>query len=277
MSRANVAFEALRSAEQPRRQPTSRSIPRPCCAGSFRLGSAVALPRGGLDIGQPARPAGRCLRLKRRTGTRYRGPGAAGRSDPFDVSPRPREPWPGRHGGDPARRACHGNSLRRVRGRGLLAAQPLHLRAGRDRPVAAGPGIQRRDRDRRHRLGLFLLILSRRLTGRYRPALMLAGIVAGTSGALVGIFPMDTHAVHRLVSSVFFCTGWIVVAVFSVWLARRRPSGYPRWLLARVRSRSRSSSSSWRSTRPTARSTRTPQSSCAARSGRCRCSNGRRC
>jgi hypothetical membrane protein len=81
-------------------------------------------------------------------------------------------------------------------------------------------------------LGLFLLILSRRLTGRYRPALMLAGIVAGTSGALVGIFPMDTHAVHRLVSSVFFCTGWIVVAVFSVWLARRRPSGYPRWLLA---------------------------------------------
>ena len=81
-------------------------------------------------------------------------------------------------------------------------------------------------------LGLFLLILSRRLTGRYRPALMLAGIVAGTSGTLVGIFPMDTHAVHRLVSGVFFCTGWIVVAVFSVWLARRRPSGYPRWLLA---------------------------------------------
>lgn len=80
-------------------------------------------------------------------------------------------------------------------------------------------------------LGLFLLLLSRRLTGRYRPALMLAGSVAGTSGTLVGIFPMDTHAVHRLVSGVFFCTGWIVVAVFSVWLARHRRSGFPRWLL----------------------------------------------
>ena len=80
-------------------------------------------------------------------------------------------------------------------------------------------------------LGLFLLILSRRLTGRYRPALLLAGIVAGTSGTLVGIFPMDTHAVHRLVSGVFFCTGWIVVAVFSVWLARHPQSGFPRRLL----------------------------------------------
>jgi hypothetical membrane protein len=80
-------------------------------------------------------------------------------------------------------------------------------------------------------LGLFLLILSRRLTGRYRPALMLAGIVAGTSGTLVGTFPMDTHAVHRLVSGVFFCTGWIVVAVFSVWLARHAQSGFPRRLL----------------------------------------------
>ena len=80
-------------------------------------------------------------------------------------------------------------------------------------------------------LGLFLLILARHLTGRYRPAVMLAGIVAGTFGTLVGVFPMDTHAVHRLISGVFFCTGWIVVAVFSVWLARHPQSGFPRRLL----------------------------------------------
>jgi hypothetical membrane protein len=80
-------------------------------------------------------------------------------------------------------------------------------------------------------LGLFLLILSRRLTGRFRPALLIAGMITGASGALVGIFPMDTHAAHRLFSGVFFCTGWVVVAVFSLWLGRRRPPGFPLRLL----------------------------------------------
>lgn len=80
-------------------------------------------------------------------------------------------------------------------------------------------------------LGLFVLIVARHLTGRYRPALMLAAIVAGTFGMLVGLFPMDTHATHRLISGVFFCTGWIVAAIFSLWLLRRRPDGFPRRLL----------------------------------------------
>ena len=81
-------------------------------------------------------------------------------------------------------------------------------------------------------LGLFLAIVSRHLTGRYRPALLLAGIVAGTSGTLVGLFPMDTHAAHRLASDVFFLSGWIVAAVFSLWLATGRRPGLPRLLLA---------------------------------------------
>lgn len=80
-------------------------------------------------------------------------------------------------------------------------------------------------------LGLFLVIVSRHLTGRYRPALMLSGIVAGTFGSLVGIFPTGTHPVHSLVSGVFFCTGWIVAAVFGAWLVRRPQSVFPRWLL----------------------------------------------
>jgi hypothetical membrane protein len=80
-------------------------------------------------------------------------------------------------------------------------------------------------------LGLFLMLVSRHVTGRFRPALMLAGIVAGTSGVLVGFFPMDTHALHRLISGVFFCTGWIVAAVFSAWLLRYPRSGFPRWFL----------------------------------------------
>lgn len=81
-------------------------------------------------------------------------------------------------------------------------------------------------------LGLFVTILSRRLTGRYRSGLMLAGIVAAMSGCLVGVFPMDTHALHRIVSGAFFCTGWIVAAIFTVWLARHPKSGLPRELLA---------------------------------------------
>ena len=80
-------------------------------------------------------------------------------------------------------------------------------------------------------LGLFLLILARHLTGRYAPALELAGVVAGASGALVGVFPMDAHAVHRLVSGLFFCTGWIAVAILSAWLLRHPRSKFPRWLL----------------------------------------------
>jgi len=81
-------------------------------------------------------------------------------------------------------------------------------------------------------LGLFLAIVSRHLTGRYRPALLLAGSVAGTSGTLVGLFPMDTHAAHRLASDVFFLSGWIVAAIFSLWLATGRRRGIPRLLLA---------------------------------------------
>jgi hypothetical membrane protein len=79
-------------------------------------------------------------------------------------------------------------------------------------------------------MGAFLLALAGHLTGRFRGGLMAAGSIAGISGVLVGFLPMDTHAVHRFVSAVFFCTGWIVVAIFSVWLARHR-SGFPRLLL----------------------------------------------
>lgn len=80
-------------------------------------------------------------------------------------------------------------------------------------------------------LGLFLILLSRRMTGRYRPALATAGIIADVSGTLVGIFPMGFYAIHGLVSAIFFCTGWIVMAIFSAWLLTRPGRGFGRWLL----------------------------------------------
>ncbi len=83
-------------------------------------------------------------------------------------------------------------------------------------------------------IGLFLILLSRRLTGRYRPAMAAAGLVADVSGTLVGVFPMDYHTIHGFVSAVFFCTGWIVMAIFSSWLLTRTRTepGFGRWLLA---------------------------------------------
>ena len=80
-------------------------------------------------------------------------------------------------------------------------------------------------------LGTFLLLLTDRLTGRVRTALIVAGVVAGVSGTLVGVFPMDYVGIHRIVSVVFFLTGWIVAGLFSVWLLATPEAGFPRWLL----------------------------------------------
>jgi hypothetical membrane protein len=81
-------------------------------------------------------------------------------------------------------------------------------------------------------MGTFVMLLSRRLTGRYRVALVVAGIVAGISGSLVGVFPTDDHELHRIVSDVFFVTAWFVAAIFSAWLLAARRAGFSRLLVA---------------------------------------------
>ena len=81
-------------------------------------------------------------------------------------------------------------------------------------------------------LGLFVLVLAQRLSGRSRIALSLAGLAAGAFGAMVGIFPMDYHATHRVASALFFLSGWLVPAIFSLWLLTAPRPGFSRWLLA---------------------------------------------
>jgi hypothetical membrane protein len=81
-------------------------------------------------------------------------------------------------------------------------------------------------------LGLFLVLLGRRLTARTRTAFLAFGAVAGVSGTLVGVFPMDYHVIHRVVADLFFMTGWIVAGTFSLWLVSARRAGFPRWLAA---------------------------------------------
>jgi hypothetical protein len=80
-------------------------------------------------------------------------------------------------------------------------------------------------------LGTFLILLADRLTGPFRIALVAAGVIAAISGALVGVLPMDYLGTHRVVSVVFFLTGWIVAGLFSVWLLATPRTGFPRWLL----------------------------------------------
>lgn len=70
------------------------------------------------------------------------------------------------------------------------------------------------------------------VTGRCRAALTPVGLVAGVSGTLIGVFPMDFDGAHRIVSGVFFCTSLILAVVFSAWLATHRRSGWPHWLTA---------------------------------------------
>jgi hypothetical membrane protein len=80
-------------------------------------------------------------------------------------------------------------------------------------------------------LGVFLLLVSRRIDGRFRPAFRAAAVVAGAAGTAVGIYPMDYPTVHKVVSLAFFLSGWIVAAIFSLWQLRRPGSGLTRRLL----------------------------------------------
>lgn len=80
-------------------------------------------------------------------------------------------------------------------------------------------------------LGVFLLLLADRLSGRFRTALVATAAVAGVSGTLVGVFPMDYLSTHRVVSDIFFLTGWLVAGIFSAWLVSSPRPDFPRWLL----------------------------------------------
>lgn len=80
-------------------------------------------------------------------------------------------------------------------------------------------------------LGTFLLLLKSRLNGPFKATFGAAAMIAGVSGTLVGIFPMDYLSTHRIVSDVFFLTGGLVAGIFSLWLLTARRPHFTRWLL----------------------------------------------
>ena len=55
--------------------------------------------------------------------------------------------------------------------------------------------------------------------------------MAGLSGVLVGVFPIDYGMAHRVVSFAFFLSAWVAAASFALWLARQPRPGFPRWLV----------------------------------------------
>lgn len=79
-------------------------------------------------------------------------------------------------------------------------------------------------------LGGFLVMVSRMMSGRIRLVFLAVSVVASLAGAMCGLFPMEYLSTHRLVSGIFFLTGWLVAATFTIWLAVYRPVEFPGWL-----------------------------------------------
>ena len=79
-------------------------------------------------------------------------------------------------------------------------------------------------------LALFMAALGvlrrSRLAWLYVPV----GFLAGVSGALVGVFPMNNRGIHIVVALGFFVLGWVAVGLASLDIWRRPEPRFSRWL-----------------------------------------------
>jgi hypothetical membrane protein len=58
------------------------------------------------------------------------------------------------------------------------------------------------------------------------------GVIAGISGALVGVFPMNNRGIHIVMALGFFVLGWVAVGLASLDIWRRPEPRFSRWLPA---------------------------------------------
>jgi hypothetical membrane protein len=56
------------------------------------------------------------------------------------------------------------------------------------------------------------------------------GIIAGVSGALVGVFPMNQIAIHRIVALTFFVLGWISIGLATIDIRRGGDPRFAKWV-----------------------------------------------
>jgi hypothetical membrane protein len=81
-------------------------------------------------------------------------------------------------------------------------------------------------------LALFFVALGRLRRSRLAVVYVPVGFVAGVSGAMVGVFPMNNRGIHILVALGFFVLGWVAVGAASIDIWRRPEARFSRWLPA---------------------------------------------
>ncbi len=81
-------------------------------------------------------------------------------------------------------------------------------------------------------LAAFFAALGAARGGRLAWLYVPIGVLAGVSGALVGVFPMNQIGIHRLVALGFFNLGWIAVGLASLDIWRLPDARFRRWLPA---------------------------------------------
>jgi hypothetical membrane protein len=81
-------------------------------------------------------------------------------------------------------------------------------------------------------LALFFFALGRLRSSRLASVYVIVGIVAGVSGALVGVFPMNNRSIHIVFALGFFVLGWVAVGLASLDIWRRPEARFSRWLPA---------------------------------------------
>ncbi len=79
-------------------------------------------------------------------------------------------------------------------------------------------------------LTVFLIGLSGLVRGRVMYLFLIAGLITGVSGALVGVFPMNHLKPHLVVAMLFFESAMVTIIMFSIWLIMTRHKIVPGWL-----------------------------------------------
>ena len=79
-------------------------------------------------------------------------------------------------------------------------------------------------------LALFMAALGALRRSRLAWLYVPIGVIAGVSGALVGVFPMNGRGIHIVVALGFFVLGWMAVGLASIDIWRRPDPRFARWL-----------------------------------------------
>jgi hypothetical membrane protein len=81
-------------------------------------------------------------------------------------------------------------------------------------------------------LALFFAALGLLRRTRLAWTYLLVGVIAGVSGAFVGVFPMNNRGIHIVFALGFFVLGWVAVGLASFDIWRRPEPRFSRWLPA---------------------------------------------